>query len=178
MAKKKTKSPKRVASQDELDVRFDAIAAETMVGDLMALVTDELKNAPDVWQKLGEVEQQQMIDRIRTRVQTAVGECVRIIATEDFTRIRASIDSIAVKDGIKAVLTLSRHDPKRHDLVDAQGSGVFIVLADAEAFGGGAFDVKPDPDQQALTLNEIEKVGRKQKDDGRFRWSIDEGGDA
>lgn len=141
------------------------IAAETMHGDLMALVLDELRAAPDVWQKLGEDEQQQVIDRVRSRTRDAIDECVRLIATQGFTRIRAKVDSITVKDGIKAVVTLSQHDAARHDLIDAQGSSVYIVLADPDAFAGGAEAHKPEPNQQALTLDAIEKIGRKGKDD-------------
>ncbi len=43
------------------------IASETMVGDLMQLVIDELKAAPDVWQKLGERWQRDIIERSRPR---------------------------------------------------------------------------------------------------------------
>lgn len=142
------------------------IAADTMLGDLMGVVLDELKAAPDVWQKLGEVEQDDAIDRIRRQCAAAVEDCVRIIATQGFSRIRAKVDAITVKDGIKATLTLAQHDPARHELVDAQGSSVFIVLADVEQFSGGVAAIHAEPDQQALTLGAIEDIGNKAKDDG------------
>lgn len=159
MAKKKKDQDQE--RKEESSSSIQEISACTMVGDLMSLVTDELKAAPDVWQKLGESEQGECIDRIRRRIDTAVEECVRLIATEGFARIRATVESVAVKDGIKATLTLSRHDGSRHELIDAQGTTVYIVLADAEQFGGGRYDIQPDPDQGALTLNEVEKIGRK-----------------
>lgn len=141
----------------------ESIAASTMLGDLMSLVIDELKAAPDVWQKLGEVEQDDVIDRVKRRCGSAIEDCVQLIATQGFTRIRAKVDSIAVKDGIKAVLTLSQHDVARHELIDSQGTTVYIVLADPDAFAGGSEVIKAEPDQQALTLDAIEQIGRKTK---------------
>jgi hypothetical protein len=142
------------------------VAAETMHGDLMAIVIDEMKALPDVWQKLAEAEQRELIERVKTRTRDAVEECVRIIATAGFTRIRASVESVTVKDGIKAQFALSKFDAARHDLIDAQGSTVFIVLADPEAFAGGTEQVKPDPDQGALVLDAVEKIGKKRDGDG------------
>jgi hypothetical protein len=137
------------------------IAAETMHGDLMAIVFDEMKAMPDVWQKLGEREQQDVIDRVTARTGEAIEDCVRIIATQGFTRIKASVESVTVKDGIKAQFALSKFDPARHDLMDAQGSTVYIVLADPDAFAGGQEKIKAEPDQGALVLDAIEKAGKK-----------------
>lgn len=141
------------------------IAAETMHGDLMSIVLDELKAAPDVWQRLGEVEQQEVIDRIKARTFAAINTCVALIAASHFTRLAAKVESVTVKDGIKAVLTLSQFDPARHELVDAQGETAYIVLADAEAFTGGAEAHEPDPDQAELTLGAIERIGKSTRPD-------------
>lgn len=141
------------------------IAAETMHGDLMALVLDELKAAPDVWQKLGEVEQDDVIQRVRQRTETAIRHCVELVAMQGFTRIPAKVESVTVKDGIKAVLTLSQFAPARHDLVDAQGQTAYIVLADTDAFAGGTEEHKAEPDQGALTLDAIEKIGKQSQGD-------------
>lgn len=142
------------------------VAAETMLGDLMKLCIDEVKAAPDVWQKLSEAEQQNIIDRVRERVRNAVEESVRIIATQGYARIRGTLESVTIKDGIKAVLTLPQFDPARHELVDAQGTRVYIVVADVEAFSGGGSDVKPEPDQGALVLDKIDKIGKAAKSKG------------
>lgn len=138
------------------------IAAETMHGDLMAVVIDEVKALPDVWQKLSEDEQDQVIDRVKTRTRDAIEDCVRIIATQGFVRLRAAVESVTVKDGIKAVLKVGQYDPHRHELVDATGSNAVIVLADLDAFLGGTDQVKADPDQQSLVLDAVEKIGKQQ----------------
>lgn len=150
----------------EVTEEDSGVAAETMLGDLMTLVLDELKAAPDVWQKLGENEQDDVIDRVRRRCEDAVEDCVRIIATQGFARIRAKVDTITVKDGIKATLTLSQHDPERYELIDAQGSSVFIVVADVEQFSGGTSGIKAEPDQRALLLDQLDKIGKRATEDG------------
>ena len=144
------------------------IASETMHGDLMAIVLDELKAAPAVWQKLGEVEQDAVIDRVKRRTGEAIRCCVELVAMQGFTRIPAKVESVTVKDGIKAVLTLSQFAPARHELVDAQGQTAYIVLADTDAFAGGTEEHKAEPDQGALTLDAIEKIGKQSKDDGEL----------
>lgn len=154
---------KKKAVVVDVVVPTDEIAAETMHGDLMAIVLDEIKALPDVWQKLGEQEQDDVIDRVKRRTESVIARCVEMLATKGFTRIAAKVDSVTVKDGIKAVLTLSQLAAARHELVDAQGQTAYIVLADTEAFGGGTEEHKAEPDQGALTLDAIEKIGRKAK---------------
>ena len=134
------------------------IAAVTMVGDLMQLVIDELKAAPDVWQKLGEPWQQDVIDRTRQRVEDAVRQCVHIIASDHRPTIVATVESVTVKDGIKAVLTLltlPKSDSQRHELFDSAGRSCLIVVGGAEDYAGGAEQVKPDPEQPALPIPSI-----------------------
>lgn len=126
------------------------LARETMVGDLMSLVIEELKAAPDVWQKLSEHKQDAVIGRVHQRVLEAVRQAVELIATNGHTATPATLEQVTVKDAVKAVITVSRTDPSRHDLADAVGRAVMIVVADPTEFAGGAGDVKPDPDQPPL----------------------------
>ena len=127
------------------------IAAETMLGDLMQLVIDELKAAPDIWPKLGERWQHDVIDRTRQRVEDAVRQCVHIIASDHRPTIVATVESVTVKDGIKAVLTLPKSDTQRHELFDSAGRSCLIVVGGAEDYAGGAEQVQPDPEQPPLT---------------------------
>ena len=118
-----------------------SIARESLLGDLMHSMLDEVKAIPDVWQKLPQYKQDQVLARIEGRSRTILGRVV---------------ESVTVKDGIKAVLAVSRSSPQRHDLVDAQGSAVMIVIADAEPYTGGD-KPKSQKDQRALALNDTSK---------------------
>lgn len=126
------------------------VAEATLLGDIMKFVVDELKAAPDVWQKLSQHKQDEVIYRIDSRARQLVGQVVDIIASNDRPTIAATVESVTVKEGIKAVLTLSKTDEQRHELFDAAGRPVLLVVASKEEFLGGADRVKSDPDQKPL----------------------------
>jgi hypothetical protein len=127
----------------------ETLTAETMFGDLVSLVIDEIKAAPDVWQKLSEFQQDEVIGRVRQRVEFNVRQAVKLIASEGREVITAELEQITAKDGIKAVCTLAKHDPNRHALLDSVGKAVLIVVADSSQFLNGEMP-KPDPQQPDL----------------------------
>lgn len=142
-----TKKPETI----ETDVpNAVAIAADTMLGDLMACLIDEFKAAPRVWQEMPEHQQQDMIYRVQDRVQQAIKDAVEIIASDNRPTIVATVESVTVKDGIKAVVTLPKSDAQRHELFDAAGQAVLLIVAGAKGFYGGTDQVQADPDQPAL----------------------------
>lgn len=128
------------------------IAAETMLGDMMQLVIGEMRALPNVWEKLSQDRQDEVIGRVQKRCADAVRQCVQMIATSGRTAIPGALDSVTVKDGIKAVVKLSMTDPNRHELIDACGRGVIVIVADAAEFAGGADEIKGEPDQREMDI--------------------------
>ncbi|MTI13809.1 DNA translocase FtsK [Sansalvadorimonas verongulae] len=122
------------------------VAETTMLGDLIKVVVDEMKAMPDVWQKLPEVQQQEVIDRVQKQCQSAVVQAVHIIASQDRATLNATVDTVTFKDGVKAVLKMPGNTPGRHDLADAEGEIVMIVIPETEAYLGGETP-EADPDQ-------------------------------
>lgn len=141
---------KKIATEETTALTPAMIAAESMLGDLMACLIDEFKSAPDIWQKMPEHQQQDVIYRVQQRVQTNIKAAVEIIASANRPTIVATVESVTVKDGIKAVVTLPKSDAQRHELFDAAGSVVLLIVAGASEFYGGADQVQADPDQGAL----------------------------
>lgn len=137
--------------QEDQGAALVEVSAQTMLGDLVGLVIDELKAAPDVWQKLSERKQDEVIDRVRRRCEDAIRQAVHFIYSEGRTVITADLEQLTAKDGIKAVLTLNRHDENRHELLDSVGKPVLVIVGDAQAFTGGAMP-KPDPQQSELPI--------------------------
>lgn len=130
------------------------IASSTLLGDLMKIVIDEIKALPKVWQELSQSKQDGVIERVDKRVREAVTVCVELIASNGRSTIPAALEQVTVKDGIKGVVTVSKTDPKRHELTDAVGRAILIVVADPSDHFGGSGSVKSDPDQQALPMGE------------------------
>lgn len=135
------------------------LAAATMRGELITACIDELKAAPDCWQKMCARQQDETIERISLRVGELIAGAVQIIAADGREVITAELEQITAKDGIKAVCTLAKHDPNRHALLDSVGKAVLIVVADAQQFMGG--DVpEPDPDQLSLPVADAGRATR------------------
>lgn len=127
------------------------LARETMHGDLMQLVVEELRWLPDVWQRVSESKQEEIIDRVRKRVADAVRQAIELIATNGRTAIPAKLEQVTVKDAIKGVVVVSKDETSRHDLTDAVGRAVMIVVTDPDdEFSGDHDDVKADPDQRGF----------------------------
>ena len=127
-------------------------AVETLTGDLRDFVLDRLRyeqnKAP--WHKRSEGEQRETVHGVETAVRQAVTTAVELIASHGRKVIKATIEQVTIKDGIKAILTMSKFDENRHILVDAQGGTVLVVVADPDVFSGERSAVEIMPDQATL----------------------------
>ena len=132
-------------------VDLDALVTETLLGDLVAFLLDEIRAAPDVWEKLDQQQQEDVIHRCQLRGSRLIGAIVRLVAAEGRDAISADLEQITAKDEIKAVCKLGRHDSKRHALLDAVGKRVLLVVADAEQYLGGELP-QAQPDQPDLPI--------------------------
>lgn len=129
-----------------------AMTATTIGADLLQALVQEVKLLPDVWPKLSQTKQDDVIERLRKRVIHNVQMATHLIASDGRVTVVAELEQITVKDGIKAVLTMSKNDPNRHGLIDCQGKTVLIALADAEAHMGEVAAVRGEEDQRAMDL--------------------------
>lgn len=140
--------------KDKKDKEHSAsdIARETMTGDLRDCLLDFLKHDknPLPWNMQTEQQQRDAIEKVTKAVSHTVEKAVAIIAADGRAVIKANVDQVTVKDGIKAVLTLSKSDALRHELVDAQGDVVLLVVASKEVYEGERKAARPDPDQPPL----------------------------
>lgn len=135
------------AAKDTMGMTASSIGA-----DLLQALVQEVKLLPDVWPKLSQKKQDDVIERLRKRVMHNVQMATHLIASDGRICVQAELEQITVKDGIKAVLTMSKNDPNRHGLIDCQGKTVLIALADAEAHMGEVAAVRGEPDQRAMDL--------------------------
>lgn len=127
------------------------IAAETMLGDLMSAIIDEVKAVEMPWHLTPKRDQEDLIERTENRVRAIVARVVEIIASGARPTITVTLDSVTVKDGIKAQVTMSRAAAQRHDLIDAQGSQVLLVVMNGVDYSGGT-KPKAQSEQRRLPL--------------------------
>jgi len=110
-------------------------SAETMHGDFVKFVVDEMIALPDVWQKISEEGQGEILDRLKKRAQFLIEDAVKHIADNGFQSAIAKVDSVTFKDGAKIVLKAPINgNAAVHDLAESSGETVKVVLCGAEAF--------------------------------------------
>lgn len=131
---------------------FRAMTADSVGKDLLSALVTELKLLPDVWVKLSEKKQNDIIDRLRARVQSNIAMAVHTLASAGRTVVAGDLDQITIKDGVKAVIKFSAAAPSLHELYDAQGKAVLVVVAAAQDHTGGMDDIKGTTDQRGLDL--------------------------
>lgn len=130
------------------------MTAATMGKDLLGFLVQEFKAMPDVWQKLPEHKQNEVIERALRRVETVVGQAVHLLMSNGRTAVVADLEGIAIKDEIKATLKISKSNSheSRNELFENVSQACLIVIANPKEFMGGMDQVKGDADQHAFDL--------------------------
>ena len=131
---------------------FRAMTAETIGIDLLKALLDELKLMPDVWQKLTQGKQNDIIARLRARVESNVKMAVHLLAAEGRIVVVGDLEQITIKDGVKAVVKFTPSAPNLHNLYDAANKAVLVVVASADDLTGGMGVVQGEADQRVMDL--------------------------
>ncbi len=130
------------------------MTAGTIGRDILQALVQEVRLLPDPWPKLSKSKQDDVIDRLRKRVDTCVRMAVHLIASEGRATADATIDQVVFKQGIKVVLKLSAQCPTRHALADSEGKLCLIVVADPASHLDGMDEVTGETDQRAMDLGQ------------------------
>ena len=154
---KKTNGQHAEPVDDDAEQKAVELAAETLTGDLRDFILDRLRHeqAKKPWNERSEGEQRETIREVERAMRYAAKQAVEIIAARGMKTIRATLEQVTVKEGIKATLMLSKFDAQRHSLIDATGAAVMVVVADVEDFVGekAPAEIKPDAPELALAVH-------------------------
>lgn len=131
---------------------FRNMTADTIGKDLLQALVMELKLLPEPWPKLTKKKQDDIIDRLRNRVETNVKMAVHMLAAEGRTVVAGDLDQITIKDGVKAVVKFGTGAANLHELYEVAGKSVLVVVANAADHTGGMSDVQGEDDQRAMDL--------------------------
>ncbi|MDE3023688.1 MAG: cell division protein FtsK [Pseudomonadota bacterium] len=133
-------------------IDFRGMTADTIGRDLLQALVLEMKLLPDVFQKLSKNKQDDVIDRLRSRVADNIRMAVHMLAAEGRTVVAGDLDQITIKDGVKAVIKFGAGAPNLHELYEVSGKAVLVVVANAGDHLGGMDEVKGEVDQRGLDL--------------------------
>ena len=133
---------------DETETR--AMLVECLHGEMRDAILDEIQAAPDVWQKMPQAKQEEVIGRVDKRVTAMLRDALDVLVGYEFPVATAHLEQVTVKEGIKAVVTMSKHSPDRHAIIDSVGYDVRLAIADPEMFAGQPGKVTSEPDQREI----------------------------
>lgn len=131
---------------------FRNMTADSLGKDLLSALVTEIKLLPDPWVKLSKKKQDDVIDRLRSRVESNVKMAVHLLAAEGRTVVAGDLDQITIKDGVKAVVKFCFGAANLHELYEVAGKAVLVVVANAADHTGGMNDVTGESDQRAMDL--------------------------
>lgn len=145
-------TPDEKPEAESLDDRALKIARETLTGDIRDIMLNDMKDRKTSlpWNLRNEAAQQELIDQVTRMAESIVTRTVKIVAAGGRRTIQAHLKKITVTDSIKVEIELSKMDQQRHDLIDATGASVLIVVADAEIYEGERAPVTAKPDQKPM----------------------------
>jgi hypothetical protein len=131
----------------------NTLAANTLVGDIRDWMLNRLRWEQDrrPWDQRSEADQKLTVQTVEEAVRDMVDKAVQVMAAAGQPTITGTLESVMIKDGIKATVVLNKHNAERMKLYDAQGGVVLIVIADAEAFHGEKAPVKIVRDQKDIS---------------------------
>jgi hypothetical protein len=92
------------------------MTASTIGRDILQALVQEITLLPNVWPKMSEAKQNDVLDRLRSRVDHNVKMAVHLIASDGRTVVTGDLDQITIKDGVKAVVKFSSAAPNLHEL--------------------------------------------------------------
>ncbi|PSJ16340.1 Rmf/CrpP family protein [Nitrosomonas supralitoralis] len=133
---------------------FRQMTADTVGKDLLGALVQEIRLLPDAWAKMTKAKQDDVIDRLRSRVEDNVRMAVYTIASSNRTVVAGNLDQITIKDGVKAVIKFGMHSQNLEGLYEAasDSKSVLVVVADAGEFTQGINQVAGEDDQRAMDL--------------------------
>lgn len=125
---------------------------ETLQGDIRDFLLDRLKaNTDKSWSAMSEADQRWEATTASGAAGALIRKVVNLIAADGRDAMVATLKNVK-NDGekIDCTLVVPSNSEHRHDLFDAAGARVLVVVADPELYGGEKKPAKIDPDQPPL----------------------------
>lgn len=120
--------------------------------DLLSALLDEIRHVPKPWPQLSKAAQDEVIERLRDRIQDNVTKAVYLLASENTVTVVGDLEQITIKGDSKAVIKIGKDNESLLDFYQAQGKPVLIIVADAKKHMGNIEGIEGENDQRELAL--------------------------
>lgn len=130
------------------------MATDSMGKNLLQTLLDEVKQMQKPYQQMNQLEQKETLRRFNSAIRTQVNAAINSIVANGSPIILADIESITIKNGIKAVLKVSSGSDQKakQELFGSEGCACLLVINDITNYLKGMADIQPEPNQQLLKL--------------------------
>lgn len=128
-------------------------AHQLMVRDLVEAALFELRNIKVPFPRLGEDDQQEVIDRLTKQAEEVVTTAISIISSRSVDTIPVTVVDAKFKaKAITVTAAIDAQDPNRHGLIDVAGKLCLLVLAPND-YAEGTDGIRAERDQRELPLS-------------------------
>lgn len=137
--------------REEVSETTIELTREVLLGDVRDMALQWIKSAV-AWQAFGEKQQREIIDAVTKGAAGVVARMAEIMAADGRDAIPVTLESIAIKDGMKVTLKV----PLTEENVTAlaiTGGALHLVRKSSASYEGTRGPVYPDPDQGGLPFN-------------------------
>lgn len=126
------------------------IAASAVGRTLLKTLSDELERQPAAWRDLSEVDQHQALERMRQSVRLAVTDALRVIFGQQMPAVPATLEGLSSKGSISMRLTVAKSAANRHELLDAVGTQVVVLIGNPDVYLEGMDEIRATAQQPDL----------------------------
>lgn len=134
------------------------VAAETLGHDMLEGILQSVREFPG-WDSLAKHQQDVHIDRLDKRIRMLVGQALDIVFRGDYPACVAELDAVAFGKSIRAKITIAKTSASRHELADAAGQTVIIVMANSEQYFERMKEIRGAADQKDLFHDSSQPLG-------------------
>lgn len=117
-------------------------SAATLGRDLVNLVLGALQRLPARWDAMTEEQQNVTIVEVREAAHGFIGRAMFALYAGDVPAITASLGTVSFGDSIGAKVSVARRDPSRHQLADASGQAVVLLIVDPAKYMTGVEEIR------------------------------------
>ncbi|WP_424195478.1 DNA translocase FtsK [Ampullimonas aquatilis] len=132
------------------DDKLTNMTSSTIGRDLLQAMIDEFKQQPKHWKQLSQLDQEMVIERLSTRIDNLIKRALHIMASKDRAAILGTMDSVTIKSGVKATISISKNSPHILDLYENTGQPMLLIAASHAEFTDGMDTVVGESDQPDL----------------------------
>jgi hypothetical protein len=149
------------AKQDESDL--PTLGTDGLQADITGWLVDRLRHQEKPYAEMSEQEQREVIESAQKATADLLREIVKTIAADERKVIEVSLKNVQ-RDADKIVgkLECPKASHYRHELFDATGQTVLIVVADADKYMGGEM---PEAEADQRTIDDYVKQFAHQAED-------------